>query len=78
MTRKRKGKSFADLSATNEKFALYFASISKNMLGWIPIVFVYIACTGSDQATMAPVFTSKPPCAMFDSILEQCEITASF
>ena len=36
-----------------------FAYISKNMLGWIPIVFVYIACTGSYQAAMGPPFSSK-------------------
>ena len=55
-----------------------FACISKNMLGGIPIVFVYIACTGSYQAVMGPPFSSQHLCTMFDSISDQCEITASF
>ena len=50
-----------------------FAYISKNRLGWIPIVFVYIACIGSYQATMGPPFSSQHLCAMFDSISQKNE-----
>ena len=54
-----------------------FACISKNRLGWIPVVLVYIACTGSYQATMGPVFISQHPIAMFDGISNSWETTAS-
>ena len=54
-----------------------FACISKNRLGWIPVVFVHIACTASYQATMGYVFSSQHPCAMFDGISDECETTAS-
>ena len=47
-----------------------FACISKTRPGWIPFVFI--------SRVLGPLFSSQHPCAMLDSISDECEVTASF
>ena len=68
-----KQKKRVPLARQTSSSSYIFAYISKNRLGWIPIVFVYIACIGSYQAAKGPPFSSQHLYAMFDSISDLSE-----